>query len=115
MYPPSGSPEFFFKLLTNVSLLFAPSLFVARPQARGYLGVPYARRFHDPSHCECEGCEAAGRQLYHDPLFLDCCGLVRRVVADLREEFGFKVRDRDKRSGGGAIYHSFVSLTRKRI
>lgn len=34
---------------------------------------------------------------YHDkesehhnaPLFLDCCGLIRQVIYDLREEFGF--------------------------
>ncbi|PIK36407.1 hypothetical protein BSL78_26767, partial [Apostichopus japonicus] len=28
---------------------------------------------------------------YNSPLFLDCCGLVRRVLLDLREDFGFKV------------------------
>lgn len=26
---------------------------------------------------------------YHSPIFLDCCGLVRQVVYDLREDFGF--------------------------
>lgn len=28
---------------------------------------------------------------YDAPLFLDCCGLVRRVLLDLKQEFGFKV------------------------
>jgi len=28
---------------------------------------------------------------YHCPLFLDCCGLLRRVLCDLRHEFGFRV------------------------
>ena len=26
---------------------------------------------------------------YNSPLFLDCCALVRQVVHDLREDFGF--------------------------
>ena len=29
--------------------------------------------------------------LYKAPIFLDCCGLVRRVVQDLKKEFGFKL------------------------
>ena len=28
-------------------------------------------------------------QNYNSPLFLDCCALVRQVVYDLREDFGF--------------------------
>lgn len=28
---------------------------------------------------------------YHSPLFLDCCGLLRRVLRDLRHDFGFRV------------------------
>jgi hypothetical protein len=47
---------------------------------RGYIGVPYARRSHDPDEEE-----------YNAPLFLDCCGLVRRAVQDLQEDFGFKI------------------------
>ena len=61
-------------------------------QARQYLGVPYGKRFHeqDPDkECECEGCTESGRQLRDAPLFLDCCALVRKVVHDLREDFGF--------------------------
>lgn len=41
-----------------------------------YIGVPYALRFkaeNDPIA----------------PLYLDCCGLVRQVVMDLQEDFGF--------------------------
>ena len=28
---------------------------------------------------------------YHSPIFLDCCGLVRRVMRDLRHDFGFRL------------------------
>lgn len=28
---------------------------------------------------------------YNSPLFLDCCGLVRKVLRDLKEDFGFEV------------------------
>jgi len=36
---------------------------------------------------------------YHNaPLFLDCCGLVRRVLLDLKDDFGFKV------GGGNQAY-----------
>jgi hypothetical protein len=44
--------------------------------AKRYLGVPYAERFKAP--------EAPVA-----PLYLDCCGLVRQVVKDLQEDFGF--------------------------
>lgn len=47
---------------------------------RGYIGVPYARRCHDP-----------GEEDFDAPVFLDCCGLVRRAVQDLEEDFGFKI------------------------
>mmetsp|Transcript_122922 Transcript_122922/g.274484 ORF Transcript_122922/g.274484 Transcript_122922/m.274484 type:complete len:677 (-) Transcript_122922:157-2187(-) len=47
---------------------------------RGYLGVPYARSKHTPEEPE-----------YNAPLFLDCCGLVRRAVRDLEEDFGFAI------------------------
>ena len=45
-----------------------------------YFGVPYARRYHNP-----------GDKHYDSPLFLDCCALVRQVVYDLKEDFGFKL------------------------
>ncbi|KAG2497102.1 hypothetical protein HYH03_004693 [Edaphochlamys debaryana] len=57
--------------------------------ARRYIGVPYARRHHDPVACACEGCAESGRQLYHEPLFLDCCGLVRKVVRGMAAHLGF--------------------------
>lgn len=44
--------------------------------AKKYLGVPYALRFKEPNDPIA-------------PLYLDCCGLVRQAVQDLREEFGF--------------------------
>lgn len=46
--------------------------------AKKYYGVPYAQRFHSP-----------GDSLYGKPLYLDCCALVRAVVSDLKEDFGF--------------------------
>jgi len=46
--------------------------------AKKYIGVPYAKRYHKP-----------GDPLYDAPIFLDCCALVRQVVRDLREDFGF--------------------------
>ena len=42
-------------------------------QALSYLGVPYSKKHHPQDL----------------PLYLDCCGLVRQVLKDLREEFGF--------------------------
>ena len=45
-----------------------------------YIGTPYAKRFHKPS-CP----------YYRRKLFLDCCGLVRRVLRDLSADFGFEV------------------------
>lgn len=38
-----------------------------------YMGVPYSKKYHPPDL----------------PLYLDCCGLVRQVLKDLREDFGF--------------------------
>ena len=43
-----------------------------------YLGVPYAERFKAPDAPIA-------------PLYLDCCGLVRQVVKDLQEDFGFVI------------------------
>ncbi|EFJ50252.1 hypothetical protein VOLCADRAFT_116960 [Volvox carteri f. nagariensis] len=59
--------------------------------AKGFIGVPYARKHHDQHHCTCEGCSTSGRQLYHSPMFLDCCGLVRRVARALHPELGFRL------------------------
>eukprot|EP00656_Telonema_subtile_P030392 TRINITY_DN33371_c0_g1_i1.p1 TRINITY_DN33371_c0_g1~~TRINITY_DN33371_c0_g1_i1.p1 ORF type:complete len:355 (+),score=47.16 TRINITY_DN33371_c0_g1_i1:177-1241(+) len=47
-------------------------------QARTYLGTPYSK-----SNCRPED---VGAELY-----LDCCGLVRRVLQDLQSDFGFVV------------------------
>jgi len=46
--------------------------------AKKYLGVPYAKKYLKPTD-----------KGYDSPIFLDCCALVRQVVYDLREEFGF--------------------------
>eukprot|EP00050_Salpingoeca_kvevrii_P003570 m.227467 g.227467 ORF g.227467 m.227467 type:complete len:733 (-) comp10851_c3_seq2:20-2218(-) len=49
-------------------------------QALSYQGIPYAQRYHEP-----------GSKFHDAPLFLDCCGLVRRVLRDLKEDFGFDI------------------------
>eukprot|EP00357_Protocruzia_adherens_P016339 CAMPEP_0115017808 /NCGR_PEP_ID=MMETSP0216-20121206/28364_1 /TAXON_ID=223996 /ORGANISM="Protocruzia adherens, Strain Boccale" /LENGTH=753 /DNA_ID=CAMNT_0002388749 /DNA_START=129 /DNA_END=2390 /DNA_ORIENTATION=+ len=48
--------------------------------AKKYMGVPYAKRYHKP-----------GEPLYDSPIFLDCCALIRQTVADLQEDFGFRL------------------------
>lgn len=47
-------------------------------RAMHYIGVPYAKKYHQP-----------GTEAYDSPIFLDCCGLVRQVMWDLKDEFGF--------------------------
>ena len=47
-------------------------------QAYNYLGTPYAKQWLKVDN-----------PLYNSPIFLDCCGLTRQVVNDLKEEFGF--------------------------
>lgn len=47
-------------------------------QAKKYLGVPYSERYKNPDEPPA-------------PLYLDCCGLVRKVLQDLGEEFGFLI------------------------
>jgi hypothetical protein len=56
--------------------------FVAR--ARHYFGVPYSSRAVEQMCAE----EDPDRQA---PLYLDCCGLVRQVLRDLADDFGFVV------------------------
>ena len=46
--------------------------------AKTYVGIPYAERYHKP-----------GDPLYGRPLYLDCCNFIRRVVQDMRADFGF--------------------------
>ena len=45
-----------------------------------YIGTPYAKRYHKP-WCV----------YYRRKLFLDCCGLVRRVLRDLTSDFQFLI------------------------
>lgn len=46
-----------------------------------YLGIPYHPKYHqDPSSV-----------FYQAPLYLDCCGLVRRALQDLAGDFNFKI------------------------
>ncbi|XP_064424002.1 uncharacterized protein TTLL10 [Latimeria chalumnae] len=49
-------------------------------QAKSYIGVPYAKKYHEP-----------GTPEYESPLFLDCCGLIRKVMRDLKDDFGFVI------------------------
>ena len=48
--------------------------------AKRYFGIPYKKKYQEPES-----------DLHRSPLFLDCCGLVRQVVYDLREDFGFQL------------------------
>ncbi len=54
------------------------SRFIER--CKSYYGIPYAKRYHEPDSPH-----------YSSPLFLDCCGLIRRVLRDLKEDFGFTI------------------------
>ena len=57
-------------------------------RCKSYYNVPYHQKYHDESTpCKCgqEGCT-----LFQSPIFLDCCGLVRQVLRDLKQEFGFE-------------------------
>lgn len=49
-------------------------------RAYSYIGVPYAKRYNPP-----------GSEYHDSPLFLDCCALVRRVMKDLKTDFGFSL------------------------
>ena len=51
---------------------------------RGYLGLPYSKRV------ALKLCEEGDPDLDAE-LYLDCCGLVRRVLRDLAEDFGFAI------------------------
>eukprot|EP01048_Picozoa_sp_COSAG05_P028386 COSAG05_NODE_8776_length_672_cov_1.343805_1_plen_193_part_10 len=51
---------------------------------RHYLDVPYSLRTVK------QICEP-GAPEFNAPLFLDCCGLIRQVLRDLADEFGFVV------------------------
>jgi hypothetical protein len=44
--------------------------------AMGYIGVPYSKRYKEESTDDA-------------PLYLDCCGLVRKAVQDNQDKFGF--------------------------
>lgn len=55
-------------------------------QVRSYVGTPYsAARNPEEVVGDLESSEEAA------PLFLDCCGLVRRALLDLKEDFGFEI------------------------
>ena len=42
--------------------------------------MPYAERYHEP-----------GDPLHGQPLYLDCCALVRRALQDMQKDFGFRI------------------------
>lgn len=56
--------------------------------ARKYFGVPYAKQYSLP-HNFANRFHKPGSPRRKSKLFLDCCGLVRQIVFDLREYFGF--------------------------
>lgn len=45
-----------------------------------YLGIPYHPQYHGPESPH-----------HNAPLYLDCCGLIRRALQDLHADFGFKI------------------------
>ncbi|CAH1775899.1 unnamed protein product [Owenia fusiformis] len=49
-------------------------------QTKKYFGVHYHRKYWGVDTPE-----------YNEPFFLDCCGLVRRVMRDLQDDFGFRM------------------------
>ena len=49
-------------------------------ELRKYIGVPYAKRYFKPGEPE-----------YESSIFLDCCGLVRRVLWNMQYLFGFRI------------------------
>lgn len=65
--------------------------------ALSYMNIPYARRYHPtPTLGAGEGdkwgVEDGSPDPHYDaPLYLDCCGLVRKVLRDLKDDFGFKI------------------------
>ena len=46
--------------------------------AHHYIGVPYAQKYWKPESPE-----------YNAPLFLDCCGLVRKILRDMAHDLNF--------------------------
>lgn len=75
-------------------------------QAKKYLGVPYAKKYYNPDSKLKKFIDRKFSKNnnyyfplinnkkapeYNSDLFLDCCGLVRRVMRDLEKEFGFRI------------------------
>lgn len=50
-----------------------------------------ARKSHAHASLLCSPSLPAAAPTYHSKLFLDCCGLVRRALRDLKDELGFTV------------------------
>lgn len=48
-------------------------------RAMRYIGVPYSKKYCEP-----------GTPAFSRGFFLDCCGLVRQALDDLKEDFGFR-------------------------
>ncbi len=48
--------------------------------AKSYIGVPYSQKYLNKEN-----------PLFYSPIFLDCCGLVRKCINDLRDELGIKL------------------------
>ena len=66
-------------------------------QAKKYLGVPYAKKYFQSGSTHSLHLSISPSNLfslapeYESKLFLDCCGLVRRVMYDLAKDFGFVI------------------------
>ena len=59
-------------------------------QALSYIGTPYSKKYHNLRHpkSESNAPESSFTEEYNG-LYLDCCGLIRQVLKDLRNDFGF--------------------------
>lgn len=65
-------------------------------QAKKYLGVPYGKKYFQPGSKRQAEVDPFHDRLslapeYESKLFLDCCGLIRRVMYDLAKDFGFVI------------------------
>ncbi len=73
-------------ILKSAKILNPDSLYIDNlrnmfiSQAKSYLGVPYSKKFY-----------SEGDEFFNSPLFLDCCGLIRKCVNDLSDYFKFSL------------------------
>ena len=101
-------------------------------QAKSYIGTPYAKKFYDPSSTTIatstttasslstpttDSLMADDASVEYTGKYLDCCGLIRQVLRDLQNDFGFIPGDwnqvrlplHSSRTGGShSLYYSVL-------